>query len=468
MASDRAISIAKLKQVGGDWELRRMVFLLALPAVGEQVLNTAVGLTDQFLVGHLDADVATAQGYDRAMALASVGLANMLVWITTTLFIAVAVGVTAVVARRIGERREEEANLALRQALLLSVVVGVIGTLIGFFGGEWILRLLGASSEVAVIGAEYLRIVSLSFVPAAVMFAGTAALRGAGDTRSPLYLMAVVNVINILLSWLLVNGNLGLPGLGVNGSAIGTAVSRTLAGVILLALFAFGRMRLKVSHDWRPHWDTIRKIVKIGLPSAGELFIFQAAILVMAFFITALGTVAYAAHTVAINIESVSFLPGLGFAIAATALVGQALGAEDPELAERATWEALLQGGLMMTIMGLIMAAWPATIISWIAPDPAVIEQAVGPLRLAGLAQPLLAMAFIFIGALRGAGDTIWPLGMRIIATWIVRVPLMVALLALTEWGLFAIWLAMFGDFAVQSILSLARFQGGKWKTIQI
>ncbi len=468
MADSKLLFLSNLKRVGNDWELRRAVFLLAIPSVGEQVLNTAVGLTDQFLVGHLDPTVAVAMGYDRATALASVGLANMLVWITTTLFMAVAVGATAIVARRIGEGRVEDANVALVQGLLLSLLVGVLGTLIAFFGGEGVLRLLGASETVTQIGAGYLRIVSLSFVPAALMFAGTAALRGAGDTRSPLYLMAVVNFVNILLSWLLVNGSWGFPALGVNGSAIGTAISRTLAGVLLMGLFMLGRMRLKVSGGWQPHRETIQKIIKIGLPSAGEQFIFQSAILVMAAFLTTLGTAAYAAHTVAVNIESVSFLPGFGFAIAATAMVGQALGAGDPELAERATWEALLQGGLMMTVMGLIMAAWPATIISWIAPDPAVIEQAVGPLRLAGLGQPLLAMAFILVGALRGAGDTTWPLGMRVVSTWIVRVPLMVALLAWTEWGLFAIWLAMFADFAMQGALSFARFRGGRWKHIQV
>lgn len=453
--------------VGDRWALRRTVFFLALPAVGEQLLNTFVGLTDQFLVGHLAPDVAARLDYDRAQALAAVGLSNLLAWIAMTLFIAVAVGATALVARRIGEGDEAAASHALAQALLLSLVVGGIGMVLTFWLAAPVLALLGATPAVTAIGAGYLQIVALSFIPTALMLAGTASLRGAGDTRTPLYLMGVVNAINILLSWLLVNGNLGLPGLGVNGSAIGTSVARTLAALILVALFASQRMRLRLD-SLRPDGVTLRKILHVGAPTAGEQLIFQGAIIIMTGFITGLGTVAVAAHSVTLNIESFSFLPGYGFAIAATALVGQALGAKKPELAEEAAWEALRQGGVLMGVLGLLMALWPATVIGWLAPDPNVIAQGVGPLRLAGLAQPLLAASFIFTGGLRGAGDTTWPLWMRVVSTWLVRVPLLILVMYFTGWGLTGIWGAMVADFAVQGYLSYRRFQGGKWKQIEL
>jgi putative MATE family efflux protein len=381
---------------------------------------------------------------------------------------AVAVGATALVARRIGEGNNDQANLVLKQALLLSLLIGAIATVLGLVGGGPALRALGASPTVADIGTRYLQIVSLSYLPTALMFCGTAALRGAGDTRSPLYLMAVVNTINIALSWLLVNGNLGAPALGAEGSAIGSAIARSIAGVLLVALFLGGRMRLKLAGALQINGEVIRKILRVGVPSAGELFIFQSAIVAMAALISTLGTTAYAAHSVAITIESVSFLPGFGFAIAATAMVGQALGARDPELARRSAWEAFLQGGAMMTLMGLVMAAWPSTLISLITPDAGVIEQATAPLRLAGFGQPLMAMAFVFTGALRGAGDTIWQLWMRLFSTWVVRMPLSFLFLYALGGGLFGLWVAMFIDFAVQGVLALWRFQGGKWKTIKL
>ena len=466
--AEASLPLPHAEPAGRQDSLRKTVFLLALPAVGEQVLNTLVGIVDHFLVGHLSPEASVLLGYDRATALASVGLANMLVWLTMTLFMAVSVGATAVVARRIGERDDEAAGHALQQGLFLAVVVAIIGSLLCWFGGEAAMRLLGATPEVAATGNGFLRIITLSFLPAALMFATTAALRGAGDTRTPLYVMAVVNVINMALAWLLVNGQFGLPTLGVEGTAIGASVGRTVGAALLLAFLFRGKLRLKLPAGWRLDRAVLMRIVRIGMPTAGEQFIFQSAILLMTGFITALGTAAYAAHTVTINIESLSFLPGFGFAVAATALVGQSLGANDPERAEAASWEALKQGSVMMVAIGLPMALWPATITGWIAPDPAVIEQATWPLRLAGAGQIFLAFSFILIGALRGAGDTTWPLWMRVFSTWIVRVPLALLLLRVTDWGLFALWLAMFTDFAVQGLLAFWRFRSGKWKAIKV
>jgi len=240
-----------------------------------------------------------AKRTDQATALASVGLGNILVWIATSFFMTVAIGATAIVARRIGEGKDEEAHHALRQALLISFAVGAVSTVVAYLFAESLMGLLGADASVTVAGGQYLRILSLSFIPSAfipqgfaalrALFAGTAALRGAGDTRTPLYLMAVVNVLNVVLSWLLVNGHLGFPGLGVAGSAIGSAAGRSLAGLLLVLLFLGGRMRLKISRDWRPDWTSMRTILKIGLPSAGERFIFQSALIVMARLLTGLG-----------------------------------------------------------------------------------------------------------------------------------------------------------------------------------
>lgn len=455
-------------EVTASSDTRWMVFWLALPAVGEQILNAAVGLTDQFFVGHLDPAVAANLGYDQASALSAVGLASLIAWVITTIFTAAAVGATAIVARRMGENQREMANDVLRQALLVALVFGAITAALTLGLSEWLLAALDAPPMVVAAGAEYLRIVAPSFIPTAFVFAGTAALRGAGDTRSPLYIMAVVVIVNFLLSWALVNGALGFPALGVQGSAIGTALARLAGGAVLVAWLLAGKLRLQVALDWRPNWPVIRKLLQIGLPAAGEYFVFQAAVILTARLITGLGTVAYAAHSLTTTIESISFLPGIGFGIAATTLVGQLLGVGDTNRAKRVAWEALRQGGLIMTLVGLVMVVWPATIISWLTPNPTIIAQAEHPLLIAGLTQPLLAISFILVGALRGAGDTIWPLWMRVVSTWLVRVPLSLVLLQLTDWGLVGIWIAMFADYLVQGALIVLRFHSGKWQTIDV
>ncbi|HEX8682868.1 MAG TPA: MATE family efflux transporter [Ardenticatenaceae bacterium] len=449
-------------------DLRKSVFLLALPAVGEQLLNTAVGLTDNYLVGHLAPDVAEAMGYGRATALASVGLGNMVAWITTILFMSVAVGSTAVIARRVGEGDHAGAERTLQQSLLLVFFTGALATAIGVFLGEPILRLLGATPEVAAIGGSYLRIIAYSFIPAAMMFAGTASLRGAGDMRSPLYLMALVNVVNIAISWLLVNGMLGFPALGVDGSAIGTAISRVVGGVVLLALLAAGRMRLRWRFDWRPQWDVLRRVLKVGLPFAADQLVFNTAAVLVVRLITGLGTASYAAHTLTINIESISFLPGLGFAAAATTLVGQALGAKDEERARRSAFEALFQGGLIMTVLGAVMIAIPGTLLHIMTSEPTVIREAITPLRIAGLGQPLLAVFFILNGALRGAGDTKFTMYVRFITTWGLRGLLSFFFVGFLGMGLEGIWIAMAFDWIGHALLSLWRWNSGYWRTIQV
>lgn len=449
-------------------DLRKSVFFLALPAVGEQMLNTAVGLTDHYLVGHLSTDVASTLGYDRATAMASVGLGNMVSFITTVLFMSVAVGATAVVARRIGERDQEGAERTLQQAMIMVFLAGALATAISVFLGEPILRLLGASPEVAEVGSGFLRIISYSYIPAAMMFAGTASLRGSGDMRSPLYLMGLVNIINIILAWLLVNGQFGLPALGVNGSAIGTAIARTIGGVVLLALLAAGKLRLHWRPTWRPQWNVLSRVLKVGLPFAADQLIFNSATMIVVSLITGLGTAVYAAHTLTVNIESISFLPGLGFAAAATTLVGQAMGAKDEDRARRSAFEALLQGGLIMTALGMVMFFWPETLLRIMTPEREVIEAAITPLRIAGLGQPLLAIFFIINGSLRGAGDTKFMMVVRFITTWGLRMVLSLFFVKVLGFGLEGVWFAMVFDWIGHASLSLWRWNTGRWRNIQV
>ena len=446
---------------------RRRVLLLALPAVGEQVLNTLVGLADVFLVGHLNSAAAARLGYNSTAALAGVGLANWVVWLMTVLFMAVSVGSTALIARAKGAGDHESVNRVLRQSLLVGLLMGLLAMLIAAFLATSAMNLLGADSDVVPLGTTFLHIVAVSMLPAALLFIGTAALRGAGDTRTPLYLMLGVNAVNILLSWLLVNGNFGAPVLGVAGSAVGAAVARGGGGLVLMGLLLRGHSGLKLSLDPRPDWNMLRRILSIGAPSGGEQLVFQGALLIFTRFVTGLGTVSYAAHNVVLNIESLSFLPGMGYAIAATTLVGLGLGAARPEEAEASAYEALRQGTVMMTVLGLIMVLFPHQLIGLFVADPVVAETGAAAMRVAGLVQPPLALNFVMSGGLRGAGDTRWPLYTKIISTWGVRLPTVFLLLGLGL-GLTGVWIAMGADFVVQALLALWRFRTGRWKTVRV
>lgn len=460
-------SQAQLKASDQASERRGRVFKLALPAVGEQVLNTLVGMADVFLVGHLSLTASQQLGYTSASALAGSGLANQLVWLAVVFFMAVGIGCTALVARACGADDMELAGRALHQSLLIGLVLGLIATLLAVLLAEPGLRMLGAAPDVLPLGVDFLNISAIAFVPIALTTIGTAALRGVGDTRSPLLVMLGVNLINIGCSWLLINGNLGMPVLGVAGAAIGATIARTLGSLALIALLVRGCSGLKFRLIPRFDPDILKRILRIGAPSGGEQLVFQGALLLFVVFLTSLGTAAYAAHNVVITIESFSFLPGMGYAAAASALVGQSLGARNPQEAEAVAYETLFQSGLMMSLLGVLMVLFPRQLVGLFITDPAVLAAAEAPMRIAGLLQPFMAINFVMSGGLRGAGDTRWPLYTKLISTWGVRLPL-VLLLMRFGYGLAGFWIAMMSDFAVQAALAFWRFRGGKWKSIRV
>jgi putative MATE family efflux protein len=449
------------------------VLKLALPAVGEQLLNTLVGLADVFMVGNLSLQAAAQLGYTSDAALNAVGLGNQMIWLTMVLFMAVGVGSTALIARAVGAENPHDMRRFLHHSMLVALAVGALGTASVFFGAPGFLWLLGASSpdmapEVLPLGVEYLRIISSTIMLAAMLFVGTACMRGAGDTRTPLYVMLGVNASNVLITWLLVSGNLGFPSLGVPGAALGTAIARGGGALVVLWLLWRGRSGLHLDFRPRPDMDIIRRLLNIGLPTAGEMFIFHAALLIFTRFVTSMGTVSYAAHIATINIEALSFLPGMGYAVAAGALVGQGLGAAAPRRAEESAYEALWQGMAFMTIVGATMVIFPDALLSIFVNDPAVVETGTAPLRAAGLVQPALAVNFILNGALRGAGDTRWTMFSRLLGTWAVRLPLTALLLGVAGMGLNGIWLAMCADFTTQAMLALWRFGSGRWQSVQV
>jgi len=467
-------------------ERTHSVLNLALPAVGEQMLNMLVGLADTFMVGHLGAS-----------AVAAVGLSNQAVMLVTTFFAAVATGVTALVARHIGARETGSAEGILGQGYLLGAALGLVGTVLSLALAVPIMVALRAPADVVAPGANYLSIVSTTFLLAAWMFIGNAALRGAGDTRSPMLVMLAVNVVNIAVAYLFIYGPGPFPQLGVEGSALGAAAGRGVGGLLVTGLLLRGRTIRRRSESagaealgitsalgnggasaagvdrlrlrprlLRPDAVPLRRILNIGLPAGAEQLMMRLGMITYATTVAALGTAAFAAHQIALQAESLSYMPGFGFAVAATTLVGQGLGAGDPGRAKADTYQAYRLALVLMSFMGLIFFFFPAQIMAIFIDDPAVIRLGVWPLRLVAFSQPMLATMMVFAGALRGAGDTRATLGITAAGLWLVRVPL--AFLLTPTLGLVGAWIAMGVDLNLRGLGMLLRFRSGKWAMIKV
>jgi len=467
-------------------ERTHSVLSLALPAVGEQMLNMLVGLADTFMVGHLGAS-----------AVAAVGLSNQAVMLVTTFFAAVATGVTALVARHIGARETGAAEGILGQGYLLGAALGLLGTVLSLALAVPIMIALRAPADVVIPGANYLSIVSTTFLLAAWMFIGNAALRGSGDTRSPMLVMLAVNIVNIAVAYLFIYGPGPFPQLGVEGSALGAAAGRGVGGLLVTGLLLRGRAihrrstssgveeqeaasaldnagasaadgeRLRLRPRLlQPDAVPLRRILNIGLPAGAEQLMMRLGMITYATTVAALGTAAFAAHQIALQAESLSYMPGFGFAVAATTLVGQGLGAGDPGRAKADTYQAYRLALVLMSFMGLIFFFFPEQIMSIFIEDPAVIRLGVWPLRLVAFSQPMLATMMVFAGALRGAGDTRATLGITAAGLWLVRVPL--AFLLTPTLGLVGAWIAMGVDLNLRGLGMLLRFRSGKWATIKV
>ncbi len=434
----------------------RRVLALALPAVGEQLLNMTVGLADTFMVGHLGAE-----------AVAAVGLANQAVLLVTTFFAAVATGVTALVARHTGAAEGDRANGITHQGYLLGAALGVAMMALGLALATPTMLVLQAPAEVVAPGANYLSIVAITFLLASWLFIGNAALRGSGDTRSPMLIMLAVNVVNIIVAYAFIYGPGPLPALGVAGSAIGAAIGRGAGGLIVTYLLWRGRagLRLRLRH-LLPDGVQIKRILNIGLPAGAEQLLMRFAMTAYTMTVAALGTQAFAAHQLALQGESLSYMPGFGFAVAATTLVGQGLGAGNPARARADAYLASRLAAIVMTAMGVLFFVFPAQIMGVFINDPEVIRLGIWPLRLVAFSQPALALVMVLAGALRGAGDTRATLAITGASLWLVRLPL--ALLLVGPFGLVGAWIAMGVDLNLRGLGMWLRFRSGKWAQLKV
>lgn len=458
--------------------IRSAVFWLALPILGEQVLNAAIAWNDTFLAGRIS-----------AMATGAVGFASYVSWLMTMLFAMVSVGATAIVSRAIGGRRGDEASQATNQAFVMSVVVGAAGTLLVWLIAPTFVSLLNLRGDAAALAVTYLRIDAVGYVGASMSFALAACLRGAGDTRTPLKVLGVVNVLNLILSWVLTFGIGPWPGLGVAGIAWGTVLARWIGALGFVGLLqrrsapadsqthSDGRDGYSVLHlsasRMRPDRPMLWRMIRVGAPATldGLLsfsghFVFMSIVnrVPSAFPVE----VMYAAHIIGIRIESLSYLPANAYMHAASTLVGQNLGAEQPDRARRCANDAVRQTMVMMCASAMVLYFGAEMMYRLLSTSPDVWACGVPALKVLAFFQFVLGPLIVLIGALRGAGDTRVPILITFAGMALVRIPGALFGGFVLQWGLLGAWLGMFADLTVRAVLMIWRFRSGRWAKIKV
>lgn len=429
-------------------------------------------------------DTVIAGRYLEEPHLAAMNLMAYLLWLAQGVFAVIAIGATAMVARFVGAGDRVSARRTVNQAFILGAALAAVATAAAGWAARDAVGLVNLEGASAALAVRYIYCI-LPALPLIMMEAvGIACLRGAGDMIAGLLIMVAVNTVNIVVSWSLVLGIGPLPRLGWEGLAIGTSLGYCSGGLLAAGLLIRGRSGLHLNwRRMRPDLPFIRRLLWIGVPGGADMLSIIGCQLWFVALINQLGDLAAAAHGVAIRVESLAYLPGAAFQVAAATLAGQYLGARDHHRASRSVITALLVGGglMMMAAMAFFFAA-PQLAMLLVGGRQARIALAAAPLlQTIAVAMPALALNMILSGALRGAGDTRWPLAFTIVGFVGVRLPVAYWLCfdtlsipgtnwTLSGWGLGiqGAWYAMVVDLAVRATLVLYRFWHGGWRRIDV
>ncbi len=440
--------------------MNRNIVQLAVPAVLENMLVTMVFFADGLLVGWMR---------DPA-ALAAVSMGAQFGWIANSLFSAIAVSATALVARYWGAQDYERARQAAGQAVTLSLLFSGLVIVVGLAGADGAMALMGLEPEVARQGALYMRLIlSTSFLAFPLTVIG-GVLRGSGDTRTPMWITGAMNVFNVLAAYSLIFGPGPLPAWGVAGAGAATALARALGGGLAFWVLLRGRSTIHVylRHVTSLDRGLLAQMLRISGPAMVEAVVLRSGTLLFQRIISALGTVALAAHRIAVNVESLSFMPGWGLSVAISTLVGQSLGAKRPDLAEASIRRGLLIGGALMGAVGVCFLLFGRTIAGAFGSTPEVLELAGMAVQIAALEQPVLAAQFVLAASLRGAGDTRSPLYVSLVGVTLFRVPMVYFLAITLDLGLAGVWWGTTLDWTARSMVSYFLYRRGAWKRVEL
>jgi len=423
--------------------LRRRVLTLAGPVIGENLLQTMLGIVDTVLVAALG-----------TVALAGVGAALQVIYVLTGALSALSVGASVLVAQAVGAGDLGAAGGRARQALVWSLLISLPIAALGVPLTPALVALFNLPGDVAAVAREYLGVTMGSVGALTLMLLAGGVLRGAGDSRTPMLVTLAANVVNVALSYGLIFGAFGLPALGAVGSAWGTVVSRLLGAAVLVAVLLRGRAGVRAGGggSWRPRAGDARAILGVGVPAAMEEVLVIGAFASLTPIVALIGTEALAAHRVVINVLSLSFLPGIGFGLAATALVGQAIGAARPDEARAVAAIALRWAIAWMGGLGLLFLVAAPALVRVFSADPALIQAGAEAIRVVAVTQPLWATTFVLAGALRGTGDTRTPLLITGLVNW-AAVGLAFVLVRAFALSLTLVWVAFLVAAPIEAYL---------------
>ena len=438
--------------------IRKAIVLLSIPMVLEMLMESVFAVVDIYFVSKLGSD-----------AISIVGITESIMTLVYAIGIGLSVATTAIVARRIGEKKPKQAAVSSVHAIYTGIAASFIISIPGFFFSKEILNLMGASIDMINEGYQYTLIMLSGNVVIMLLFIINAVFRSSGDAALSMKILAVANLINIILDPLLIFGIGPFPELGIMGAAVATNIGRGIAVVFQIYILFFGSQRIKIHlSNLKFILKELVRIVKLSIGGIGQSIIATSSWIGLFRILAEFGSNVLAGYTIAIRIIIFVILPSYGISNAAATLVGQNLGAKKTERAEKSVWIAAYTNVVLLTIIGLLFIVFPDFFIALLSSDIEVIKTASVALRIISIGFISYGFGMVMINAFNGAGDTITPTIINLFAFWLLEIPLAYFLAINTNFNERGVYIAIIISETFMTIVGIIIFRKGKWKLREV
>ncbi|SDQ80260.1 MATE family efflux transporter [Flagellimonas zhangzhouensis] len=438
--------------------IRKAIFMLSIPMILEMLMESIFALVDIAYVSSVSVN-----------AVATIGLTESVITLVYALAIGLSMAATAVVARRIGEKDVAGARIAAVQAISLGVLISIIIGIIGIIYAKDILALMGGEPDLIAEGYGYTQFLIGGNITVVLLFLINAIFRGAGNASIAMWALVLSNGLNIILDPMFIFGFGPIPEFGVMGAAIATNIGRGTAVIFQLGILFFGWGKIKlVAKDLVINLKVMLNLIKVSLGGIAQFLIGTSSWIFLMRIMSEFGSEVLAGYTIAIRVMMFTLMPSWGMSNAAATLVGQNLGAKQPDRAATSVWKTGKYNAIFMGTVSLGYLLFANSIISWFNTTPAVVKSGALCLQVIAAGYIFYAYGMVMSQAFNGAGDTKTPTKINFLSFWLFQLPIAYVTAIILDWGEIGVFMAITLAEVLLAILAIVWFKKGKWKQVQV
>ncbi|MBW8198533.1 MATE family efflux transporter [Flagellimonas abyssi] len=438
--------------------IRKAIFMLSIPMILEMLMESIFALVDIAYVSKVSVN-----------AVATIGLTESVITLVYALAIGLSMAATAIVARRIGEKDVDGARIAAVQAISLGVVISIVIGVVGIIFAKDILALMGGDPDLIAEGYGYTQFLIGGNITVVLLFLINAIFRGAGNASIAMWALVLSNGLNIILDPMFIFGFGPIPEMGVKGAAVATNIGRGTAVLFQLGILFFGWGKIKLmAKDLVLNFKVMLNLIKVSLGGIAQFLIGTSSWIFLMRIMSEFGSEVLAGYTIAIRVMMFTLMPSWGMSNAAATLVGQNLGAKQPDRAERSVWKTGKYNAYFMGTVSLVYLIFANTIVSWFNTTPEVVKSGALCLQVIALGYIFYAYGMVMTQAFNGAGDTGTPTKINLIAFWVFQLPLAYISALVLGWGATGVFVAITAAEILIAVLAMIWFKKGKWKKVQV